>query len=153
MYTSSLSGRHRRWRGNCREGRESRNKRHQLNYRCLLSQNLAHDSESLAEDTPGHPRGIQTKSCHHIGTASLKPKQFWQGRDQMLPVSLTVKPIMKNTNNICLFQLVRLNAYITSRTLVAFICCKNWTNQLFRCCFLLESDSCVCLGSMLQQAG
>ena len=58
---------------------------------------------------------------------------------------------MKNTSNICMIQLFRLKAYITSRTLAAFICCKNWTKYLFRGCFLRESESWVCLGSILQQ--
>ena len=69
METSNLSD-----SGNIREGRGSRKKRHKWNYRCLLSQNLTNNSESLEEDTSDHPRGIQTKSCHHIGTASLEPK-------------------------------------------------------------------------------
>ena len=34
----------------------------------------------------------------------------------MVPVPLTVEPIMKNTSNICLVRLVRVKAYITSRT-------------------------------------
>ena len=71
----------------------------------------------------------------------------------MVPVPLTVEPIIKNASNICLIRLVRLKAYITSRTLAAFICCKNWTNHIFRDCFLRESDSCVCLGSFNSRRG
>ena len=71
----------------------------------------------------------------------------------MVPVPLTVEPVMKNASNICLIQIVRLKAYITNHTLAAFICCKNWTNYFFGGCFLRESDPCVSLGSICSRRG